>query len=273
MKAVVMAGGAGSRMRRSAAAEDVSSGEGTEMARKGLKGLVPLGGRPFLDYVIGQLLEADFGPLCLVIPPASDELRQYVERTRRRSGARVEWVVQDEPLGTAHAVLSAEEFVGDGECAVCNCDNLYPAGALAALKTAPSGACYVVGFSREALLKESNFGADRIASFAAIELGEDRRLVDIHEKPENPEQYRRAGQLWVNMNLYRFTPAIFEACRRIEPHPERGELELTAAVSDLAGRPETDFTVLFSHEGVVDLTSQGDIATATNLVKGREPTF
>ena len=60
------------------------------------------------------------------------------------------------------------------------------------------------------------------------------KLAAIVEKPERPEDYIRDGRLWVSMNLYRFTPHIFDACRRIKPDPVRGELELTAAVAILA---------------------------------------
>ena len=63
-------------------------------------------------------------------------------------------------------------------------------------------------------------------AFAAIVVGPDGELKEIVEKPPEPERYVRDGRLWVNMNLFRFTPEIFGSCRSIQPDPDRGELEL-----------------------------------------------
>jgi dTDP-glucose pyrophosphorylase len=69
------------------------------------------------------------------------------------------------------------------------------------------------------------------------------------------------------MNLYRFTPDVFGACREVKPHPERGEIELTAAVNNMAAKRDIDFKVVRSTGPVFDLTSREDIKTVGEAVK------
>jgi dTDP-glucose pyrophosphorylase len=131
----------------------------------------------------------------------------------------------------------------------------------------------VVAFDSEALVREGNFAADRVRAFAAIVVGPGGELKQIVEKPPQPEVYARDGKLWVNMNLFRFTPEIFDSCRSIEPNPERGELELPTAVSHLVESGRVPVRVMLAGGGVLDLTRRGDVASAERLLDGREVGF
>jgi len=170
-------------------------------------------------------------------------------------------------------VLAAEEFAGGDTFVLSNGDNLYPISALRALAQLEDGDCRAVAFDRDTLLAHSNIAEDRIRAFAAMTVGDGDRLTGIVEKPSDPERYVRDGRLWVNMNLYRFTPAVFDACRSIEPDPVRNELELTAAVSEMARRGRRAVRVVYSSEGVLDLTSRSDIAAAERALAGRRLCF
>jgi dTDP-glucose pyrophosphorylase len=271
-KAVVLARGLGTRMRREADGIELSA-EHLRAARSGHKALMPLLGRPMLDYVVDSLLYAGLSHICLVIAPDADAMRQAVRRIAQASGARVEYAVQQEPRGTADAVLAAEQFVAGDTFVLCNGDNLYPVSALRALAQLEDGDCRAVAFDRDALLAHSNIAPERIRAFAAMSVGEDGRLTGIVEKPPDPELYAREGHLWVNMNLYRFAPAVFDACRSIRPDPARNELELTSAVAELVRRGRPAVRVVFSSEGVLDLTSRSDIAAAERALTGRRPSF
>ena len=81
----------------------------------------------------------------------------------------------------------------------------------------------------------------------------------IVEKPSNPEIYSTPQGILVNMNLYRFTYHIFQACEKIKPSPSRGEYELTSAVQMLIDEKTVPIKVLVSNEGVIDLTYRTDI--------------
>jgi glucose-1-phosphate thymidylyltransferase len=270
-KAVILARGLGTRMQRDADVE--LDQEHLRAARRGHKVLMPLHGRPFLDYVVDSLLRAGLRHVCFVVAPDADVMREQAERIGSASGATVECTVQEEPLGTADAVLAAEEFADGRPFVLSNGDNLYPDGALRELAGAEDDICRAVAFERDALVQNGNLSAGRVRSFAVMTVAEDGRLLGIVEKPEDPDSYVRDGHLWVNMNLYRFTPAVFDACRAIEPDPERGELELTSAVGKLIQWDEVEVRAVFSRGGVLDLTARADIATVERALEGRELSF
>jgi glucose-1-phosphate thymidylyltransferase len=272
-KAVVLARGLGTRMQRHRPGVELS-GEAEWAAGKGLKALMPVGGRPFLDYVADGLLRAGLTEICLVVAPEADATREHARRIGRVSGARVECAVQQEPLGTADAALAAEGFVGDDAFILCNGDNLYPQEALSRLAGLPGEGCWLAAFDRDELIRHGNIAPARVRDFAVVTVeGPDDALEKIVEKPADPEQYRYNGTVWVSMNLYRFTPAVFAACRRVEPDPGRGELELTAAVAELAASGGQAFRVLFCGGGVLDLTSRADVPAVAEALEGRPLSF
>lgn len=266
-KAVVLARGLGTRMRRDDASATLDEAQ-RAAADAGLKGMVPVGeggaGRPFLDYALSALADAGLREACLVIGPEHDAVREHYARTRTERIA-VRFAVQERPLGTADAVLAAEAFA-DGEAfLVVNSDNFYPVSTLAALRTAPTPA--LAGFDRHALAEGGNIEPARVASFALLETTPDGALRRIVEKPDEAALHALGDTAPVSMNCWLLGPAIFEACRSIAPSP-RGELELPDAVRWLMEERGVRFTVVPSMEPVLDLSSRADIpAVAARLAR------
>src|SRR5688500_11821550 len=147
-KAVILARGLGTRMRAvdSSAALDAKT---SAVADTGLKAMIPIG-RPFLDYLLSALADAGFTDVCLVIGPEHTPVRDHYGGDSKPSRIRIHFAVQEEPLGTADAVLAAEQFAGADSFVVINSDNFYPPAALAELhaRSAPA----MVAFSREAMI-------------------------------------------------------------------------------------------------------------------------
>jgi dTDP-glucose pyrophosphorylase len=271
-KAVVLARGLGTRMQRSA--DGVQLGrDRADLAARGLKALMPLNGRPFLDYIADSLLRAGLRQICFVVAPDADLMRQGARRIQEATGAAVACAVQDEPRGTADAVLAAEGFAGGEPFVMCNGDNLYPHEALAGLARLEDEACWLVAFDRDGLVAGGNIGRERVRDFAVVTSSPSGELTGIVEKPPDPERYAVAGRLWISMNLYRFTEAVFDACRRVAPDPRRGELELTAAVGDLVRQGAAGFRVLPCTGGVFDLTTRADVPAAEKALAGRRLCF
>ncbi len=266
-KAVILAGGLGKRMQEPApSALDAPT---NELASKGLKSFIPIGGRPFLDYSIGTLMEAGYTKICLVLGMHSRPIETYYlgkQDSLKQRGVALAFAYQREPLGTADALQAAAAFVGSDEFCMINGDNLYPVHDLKRLREAPSGSCYMIGYDKNALVANSNIPAERIARFAVV-VCTDGLLQNIIEKPEHAEQYQQ-----VSMNCFRFTPAIIAACARIQPHPVRGEYELPSAVSFLLEKGML-CKVLPSYESVLDLTGRGDIEAVRELLGGRKLTW
>src|SRR6516165_5609238 len=149
-------------------------------AGAGLKAMIPVG-RPFLDYVLSALADAGFQQACLVIGPEHEAVREYYTRTVNPKRIEIGFAIQPRPLGTANAVVAAEEFAGADEFLVINGDNYYPAEALSLIQS--MGQPGTVLFSAEALIRESNIPKDRIRAFAYCVVDPDGFLADIVEKP------------------------------------------------------------------------------------------
>lgn len=266
-KAVILARGLGTRMRRADDAAVLDERQAA-VAASGVKAMIDVG-RPFLDYVISALADAGITEVCLVIGPEHDVLREYAASvTTMGKRVTVTCAVQVEPRGTADAVAAARDFAGTDRVVVLNSDNYYPADALRALVAAPGSA--LLGFDRTALVEHSNIHADRIRAFAIIDRDdrEPPRLRGLIEKPTDA-QLEAAGQdAPVSMNAWLFTPAIFAACAGVRPSP-RGELEVIDAV--LAARAAgEEFTVVPVAAGVLDMSSRGDIAAVADALAGIE---
>lgn len=270
-KAVILARGLGTRMQKQV--EGLKLDEQTRKAADaGAKALIPVSedGRPFLDYGIQELLDAGFTDICLVIAPDNSVMRdRYQKISDRASDFRIHFACQVEPRGTADAVHAAEEFAGDDEFVMVNCDNLYSVPALRALRQARAGACYAAGYEREAMIANGNIEPERISRFAAVDVDDDWNLRRIVEKPERPEAYAINGKVYVSMNLFRFTRHIFEACANILPDPVRGELELPTAAQYVIDHRLALFKIIPTTEGVLDLTSQSDIGPLQGRLRDR----
>lgn len=262
-KAVILARGLGSRMRKEAEGVDLDAHQ-SAAAAAGVKAMISMGGeRPFLDYVISALADSGFSDICLVIGPEHDMIRDYYNEVAKQR-VSISFAVQEEPLGTANALLSAEEFAGDDRVLVINSDNYYPAEALALLSDVPGSA--LVGFERAAMLERSNIAPDRIAAFALATADADGHLQDLVEKPDEETIERLGDDAVLSMNCWLCSPAIFPAARAI-PKSARGEYEITDAVRAAidAGDP---YTVVRADVGVLDMSNRGDIASVMEALGG-----
>ncbi|MDU1065304.1 MAG: nucleotidyltransferase family protein [Cutibacterium avidum] len=263
-KAVIMARGLGTRMRKAAVGVSLTA-EQASAAQAGVKAMISLDGRPFLDYVISSLADVGFDQFCLVIGPEHDLIRDYYDCCEK-SRVEITYAIQEQPLGTADAVAAAEHFAGDDRVLVVNSDNFYPEDAVARLREVPASA--TLGFTKRAMIDQSNIDPERIRAFALLDSDDSGQLTDIIEKPA-PEVVDAAGETaLVSMNCFLLTPRIFEACRSIEKSA-RGEYEIVDAVRWMVEQGER-FAVVPVEAGVLDMSNRGDIASVVDALGGRE---
>jgi dTDP-glucose pyrophosphorylase len=264
-KAVIMARGLGTRMRKAATAG--LTAEQATAADAGVKGMIPIG-RPFLDYVISALADAGITDVCLVIGPEHSRMREYYEREIALTRVRVHFAIQEKPLGTANAVIAAESFAAGEHVLVLNSDNYYPVHTLRALRVL--GAAGVAAFERDALVRLGNIDPDRIAKFSVVRIDAEGNLEQIIEKPDEATIASLGDEVFVGMNSWSLPPQIYDACRAISPSV-RGELELQDAVNHARDMMGVHFKVLRFHDGVLDLSSRGDIAAVAERLRDTEP--
>ncbi|MEP6906252.1 MAG: nucleotidyltransferase family protein, partial [Gemmatimonadales bacterium] len=252
-KVVILARGLGTRMRK--ADDDAALGpEQAAAADTGLKAMIPIG-RPFLDYLLSALADAGFTEVCLVIGPEHARVRDYYEREMRPSRLRIHFAIQEKPLGTANAVLAAEEFAGAATFVVINSDNYYPPEALTALHTLHEPA--IVGFERNALVRLGNVPAERTSRFGALDIDDDGYLRRI--LVASAESKGQSSPTYSSMNCFEFTPDIFKACREV-PLSARNEYELPQAIHLAIDKFGMRFRVIKVEAAVLDLSSRSDIA-------------
>ena len=271
-KAVILARGLGTRMRQQDPADAATATTTEDQARvasQGLKAMIPID-RPFLDYVLTNLADAGYRQVCLVIGPEHEQIRDYY--TRQAAGERlaIDFAIQPEPRGTADAVAAAEAFAGQDAVLVINSDNYYPLEAFERVGSlAGSG---LAAFNLAAMAEASNIEPERLNKFGLVQVDDAGRLVRVIEKPDDATRQALGDAASVSMNCWRFTPAIFEACRRIEPSP-RGEYEITDAVNWAMTELGEVFEAVPVHAPVLDMSYRHDIATVTERLAGTRCAF
>ncbi|OLE64569.1 MAG: hypothetical protein AUG03_08865 [Acidobacteria bacterium 13_1_20CM_2_68_14] len=266
-KAVILARGLGTRMRRSDPTAVLDARQAA-VAETGVKAMIPVG-RPFLDYSLSALADAGYREVCLVIGPEHDAVRAYytaVGGEGRTKRLRIAFAVQPQPTGTADAVVAAEGFVGGERFLVINSDNLYPVEAVHALRLLDGAG--LAAFSAAVLVDEGNIPAARVARWPVVHQTPDQWLAGLEERAGDDRGGRPDDDEYVSVNCWMFTPLIFQACRAVPPSAG-GERELPAAVRHALTQGER-FSVLPLRSPVLDLTSRADVATVAKWLAGVE---
>jgi dTDP-glucose pyrophosphorylase len=257
-RAIVLARGLGTRMRADDPAATLDHAQ-RRAAEAGMKAMMPIGGRPFLDYVLSSLADAGIRRVALVVAPDHDAIRSYYDAARP-TRLSLDFVVQPEPRGTADALIAAETWTEGHPFLALNSDNLYPVPVLKELASLTEPG--LPGFGRDELVRSSNIAQDRVKSFALIEVDSHGYLARIVEKPSAEVAAQFGSGALVSMNVWRFDDRIFAACRDV-PVSARGETELPMAVG-LAVDRGIRFKVIAAHGPVLDLSRRTDALEVTN---------
>lgn len=225
--------------------------------------MIPIG-RPFLDYVLSALADAGFTRVCLVIGPEHQLVKHHYEIESPPTRLTIDFAIQEQPLGTADAVLAAEPFAEGKPFVVLNSDNYYPVAALKALRSTTPPA--IIAFARSALIADGNVPPDRVTRFGALEIDANGYLISITPRP-GAAAARDGEEVYASMNCWLFDASIFEACRRVTLSP-RGELELPRAVQLAIDTMSIRFKAVRVAEPVLDLSTREDIRTIERKLKG-----
>lgn len=202
MKALVLCGGKGARLR--------------PLTYTLPKQLIPIANRPVVHYVMDHLKAADIRDVGVIVAPQTQAQIQEA-LSANPWGFSFHFILQEEPLGLAHALIVAQEFTGADPFIMYLGDNLLGSGVgpLVNLFTEEHADAVV-------LLKE----VPNPERFGVAELNEAGQLVRLLEKPKRP----RSNLALVG--VYVFSAAIHDAVKTIEPS-WRGELEITDAIQRL----------------------------------------
>ncbi|MDA8188949.1 MAG: glucose-1-phosphate thymidylyltransferase [Dehalococcoidales bacterium] len=202
MKGLILSGGKGTRLR--------------PITYTGAKQLVPVANKPVLFYAIEDLVEAGIADIGIVVGDTRDQIKAAVG-DGSQFGCSVTYIEQEAPLGIAHGVKIAEQFVGKDRFVLFLGDNFLRDGIVPLVEkfaTDPEMNSQILLYR---VKNPQDFGVAELSN------GVVSRVV---EKPKEPK-----SDLAV-IGIYMFDHHVFEAVHNIKPSA-RGELEITDTIQYL----------------------------------------
>ena len=199
MKALVLSGGAGTRLR--------------PITHTSAKQLVPVANKPVLFYGLEAIRDAGVTDVGIIVGDTHAEIEAAVG-DGSELGISVTYIRQDAPLGLAHCVLIAQDFLADDDFVMYLGDNFIIGGITELVEEFRAGT-----YDAQILLTK----VDNPSQFGVAELGPNGGVTTLVEKPKEP----RSDLALVG--VYMFRAGIHEAVHAIKPSA-RGELEITDAL-------------------------------------------
>ncbi|GAA4080897.1 glucose-1-phosphate thymidylyltransferase [Streptomyces shaanxiensis] len=202
MKALVLSGGAGTRLR--------------PITHTSAKQLVPVANKAVLFYGLESIADAGITDVGVIVGDTAAEIQDAVG-DGTRFGLDITYIPQERPLGLAHAVLIARDYLGDDDFVMYLGDNFIVGGIADLVDEFRDN-------RPDAQILLTRVEDPR--SFGVAELDDLGQVIGLEEKPAHPKSDLAL------VGVYLFTPLIHDAVRAIEPS-WRGELEITHALQHL----------------------------------------
>jgi glucose-1-phosphate thymidylyltransferase len=236
VKGLVLAGGKGSRLR--------------PLTATGAKQLVPVANKPVLFYALEQLVTAGITDIGIITGDTAEQVKAAVG-DGSAFGACVTYLQQSQPLGLAHAIITAEPWLGDSPFCMFLGDNFLGGGIAPYARAFRQRPC-----SAEILLCQ----VDDPSSLGVALLDDEGRVQRLVEKPRD-----RVSDLAV-IGVYFFGPEVHCITPTLTPSA-RGELEITDAIQGLidAGHEVRAETIT---DDWIDTGKKDDMLAANRLVLG-----
>lgn len=234
MKGLILSGGKGTRLR--------------PLTYTGAKQLVPVANKPVLFYVIEDLVEAGITDLGIVVGDTGDQIREAVGDGSRFC-ARVTYIQQEAPLGIAHGIKIARDFLGDERFVLFLGDNFIRDGIVP----------FVEAFQDDSLNAQILlYKVPNPEALGVAVLDERGSVVRLVEKPKE-----FVSDLAV-IGIYMFDHHVWEAVNAIKPS-KRGELEITDTIQYLVDKG-LNVKASMVHGWWIDTGKMSDILEANRLV-------
>jgi glucose-1-phosphate thymidylyltransferase len=235
MKALILAAGKGSRLK--------------PVTNSIAKHLIPLANKPLIFYILEQIKEACIEDVGIVISLDTGTEIKTVVGDGTHWGIRISYIIQDKPLGIAHAVKTGRDFLADSPFLLFLGDNLMKDGVKGMVTEFNS--CSV-----DALIALKQVDDPR--AFGVAEVDGSNKLIRVVEKPQEPR-----SNLAI-VGAYIFRPVIHDIIDQLKPS-QRGEYEITDAIQKLLeSRKSVNSYVL--QNWWLDTGKKEDLLTANKIL-------
>lgn len=202
MKGIILAGGAGTRLRPMTSAVN--------------KHLLPIYDKPVIFYPLATLMQAGIRDILFITNPADQPLFQQLFGDGSNLGLTISYEIQPRPEGIAQAFIIGEKFIGNDSCALILGDNIFYGEHMPALLQQAS--------ARTGKTNGATVFAYEVPDpqrFGVVAFNEAGQATSIEEKPRQPKSN------WAVVGLYFYDNSVVSVAKSITPSA-RGELEITA---------------------------------------------
>jgi glucose-1-phosphate thymidylyltransferase len=238
VKGIILAGGSGSRLH--------------PLTLGVSKQLMPIYDKPLIYYPLSTLMLAGLRDILVITTPIDQAAFQAVLGDGSQWGLSIEYAVQPSPDGLAQAFLIGEEFIGDERVCLVLGDNIHFGQGLSTLL-------------RRAVVREAGatvFGyfVKDPERYGVIDFDQDKRVVDIEEKPSQPKsKYAVTG-------LYFYDHDVVEVAKGIRPSA-RGELEITDVNKVYLKRGQLNVELMGRGYAWLDTGTHDSLLDAANFIQ------
>jgi len=241
VKGIILAGGAGTRLY--------------PITKSVSKQLLPIYDKPMIYYPLSVLMLSGIKEILIISTPEHIDLYKDLLGDGNEIGLNFTYKIQAEPRGLADAFLVGEEFIGDDDVALILGDNIfYGQNFTHILKTA------VNRVEEENGATVFGYYVNNPKQFGVVEFDDDKNVVSLEEKPDNPKsKYAVPG-------LYFYDNNVVDIAKNIEPS-DRGELEITAVNNEYLRRNELKVELFGRGMAWLDTGTHQGLLEANNFVE------